>query len=82
MSGAAGKRPPPIASLNAVEEMRPARDEIIIATGIKLRDSGAHRQKIGDGLNLRRMIQYVLGRRIFNQQALLLRIVSLMAAAE
>ena len=29
-----------IASLKAVEKMRPARDEIIIATGIKLRDSG------------------------------------------
>ncbi len=29
-----------LVSLKAVEKMRPARDEIIIATGIKLRDSG------------------------------------------
>ena len=31
---------PTIASLKAVEKLRPARDEIIIATGIKLRDCG------------------------------------------
>ena len=31
---------PTIASLKAVEELRPARDEIIIATGIKLRNRG------------------------------------------
>ena len=29
-----------VASLKAVERMRPARDEIIIATGIKLRNCG------------------------------------------
>ena len=34
------KARPTIASLKAVEKMRPARDEIIIATGIKLRGSG------------------------------------------
>ena len=31
---------PTVASLKAAEKMRPARDEIIIATGIKLRGSG------------------------------------------
>ena len=31
---------PAIASLRAVKQMRPARDEIIIATGIKLRNCG------------------------------------------
>ena len=31
---------PAIASLRAVKRMRPARDEIIIATGIKLRNCG------------------------------------------
>ena len=31
---------PTIASLRQVEELRPARDEIIIATGIKLRNCG------------------------------------------
>ena len=31
---------PTIASLKAVEKLRPARDEIIIATGIKLRNCG------------------------------------------
>ncbi len=35
------RRPHPvIATLKAVERMRPARDEIIIATGIKLRNCG------------------------------------------
>ena len=35
------RRPrPTVASLKAVERMRPARDEIIIATGIKLRNCG------------------------------------------
>ncbi len=29
-----------ILTLKAVEKMRPARDEIIIATGVKLRDCG------------------------------------------
>ena len=29
-----------VLSLKAVEKMRPARDEIIIATGVKLRDCG------------------------------------------
>ena len=31
---------PAVASLKAVEKLRPARDEIIIATGIKRRNSG------------------------------------------
>ena len=34
------KARPTIASLKAVEKMRPARDEIIIATGIERRGSG------------------------------------------
>ena len=35
------RRPrPTVASLKQVENMRPARDEIIIATGIKLRNCG------------------------------------------
>ena len=34
------KARPTIASLKAVEKMRPARDEIIIATGIERRSSG------------------------------------------
>ena len=45
--GADGTKPkgrrkarPTIASLKAVEKMRPARDEIIIATGVKRRGSG------------------------------------------
>ena len=34
------KAPGTILPLKAVEKMRPARDEIIIATGVKLRDCG------------------------------------------
>ena len=37
--GRCGPRPT-VASLKQVKNMRPARDEVIIATGIKLRDCG------------------------------------------
>ena len=44
--------------LNAVQKMRPARDEIIIATGVELRDCGVHLWGCSRGVS--RYIAYVL----------------------
>ena len=49
------KAPKTTVSLQAVRKMRPARDEIIIATGINLRNSGV--QYWGESVVWRNMLQ-------------------------